>query len=320
MGISKNIFWKMFWIFLILSGVCVGQERFFNETCPEDSKEQEVICIQGCQDDYYTCLVNCNDEGDCMRQCLYDTEDCHNNCPCHVFCSAGCPCDGFECQRCEDLHSHDILVCGGECDVLRNQCSHHCQYDDLDCLYDCIADDYKTCINKCPCTNATGPSCEVQNESPEDIWDDIIYGIDDSELRAYGFEEYFRTNDSDGRPIEDFMTPPEGTKYIFMGCGNDDSILKMGVIATPDEMFDPQDYSGNGAIAKSVRNFYLYHHTPGNGSIGFSGTPKVYLHSCDTYESDTNDTKLCNHLKTKSPYRCGIRGGDSSSYSVRLYY
>ena len=57
------------------------------------------------------------------------------------------------------------------------------------------------------------------------------------------------------------MEPPEGTTEIFMGCGRVDSNnLKLGIFATPAELFELEQKPFNvETTARAVRGYYTHY-------------------------------------------------------------
>jgi len=137
------------------------------------------------------------------------------------------------------------------------------------------------------------------------ISEDINYNIDVRELENCGFTEYFTHTNGNGM-IKDGMRPPENAKEIFMGGGLVDSdVLKMGIFATPDELFDQRDYPfGTETDAKPVRQYYTYYNTI-NKELGFSKQPTIKLAKVDPYDP-LDDTKLSVTTSTDwGIFRCG---------------
>ena len=69
------------------------------------------------------------------------------------------------------------------------------------------------------------------------------------------------------------MFPPEDAELIFMGCGKrSSSKIKLGIIATPDEIFTQASYNYNTEDkAKPVKNFFTYYDNGhSDEAIGFS--------------------------------------------------
>ena len=118
--------------------------------------------------------------------------------------------------------------------------------------------------------------------------------------------------------MEDAIQPPANAVEIFLGCASDDSdMLKIGVAATPDELFDLKNYplqtETNG---KAVRNFYTYY---SNTAIGFSNIPTIQLQQADVYDK-TNESKLSGHTKATNLYRCGSTSHSTSSVKIMFFY
>ena len=120
--------------------------------------------------------------------------------------------------------------------------------------------------------------------------------------------------------MEDAIQPPANAVEIFLGCGSDDSdMLKIGVAATPDELFDLKNYplqtETNG---KAVRNFYTYY---SNTAIGFSNIPTIQLQQADVYDNDSTlatDTLGGSHAWT--PYASPVRDENNQFHLDRDYH
>ena len=65
-------------IFLLLFSITAAEFRFFNESCSNDSLEQEGLCIENCQENLLTCIDKCEVDKDCVKHCQYENEDCRN--------------------------------------------------------------------------------------------------------------------------------------------------------------------------------------------------------------------------------------------------
>ena len=64
------------------------------------------------------------------------------------------------------------------------------------------------------------------------------------------------------------MFPPNDAQLVFMGCGEKSSSrIKLGIIATPADIFTQASYSDK---AKPVKNFFIYYSTNSAEVIGFS--------------------------------------------------
>ena len=64
------------------------------------------------------------------------------------------------------------------------------------------------------------------------------------------------------------MFPPKDAELVFMGCGKKSSSkIKLGIIATPNDIFTQASYSDK---AKPVKNYFTYYDNGKNEVIGFS--------------------------------------------------
>ena len=111
---------------------------------------------------------------------------------------------------------------------------------------------------------------------------DINYDIDVGELEKHGFTEYYSHTRGNGE-MKHGLQPPDGAKEIFMGGGLiNSSILKMGIFASPDELFDQKDYADDTEVrAKRVRQYYAYYASMECEPIGFSKHAIVNLDPID---------------------------------------
>jgi len=288
-------------IIFILFHVAVA---FYNESCYPDSLEQADLCIHDCQEDLLTCLRACNGDKDCNKRCESRDEDCRIVCPCHMLCPLGCPCDHYECMSCEEQHEDDIKQCIEDCVMERVNCNLLCDPLDLRCFHSCINNDYHKCLNNCPCLDIDSIPCD-DKEDFDQSWDDILYNVNKTYLDQEGFQKYFSALASDEVALKDHMFPPENAQLVFMGCGEKSSSkIKLGIIATPDDIFTQATYSDQ---AKPVKNFFTYYNTKNNEVIGFSLYQKIYLNSCDTHDYD-DENRMCAHTTSSSGnslWRCG---------------
>mgnify|MGYP000369618777 CR=1 FL=1 len=94
-----------------------------------------------------------------------------------------------------------------------------------------------------------------------------------------------------------------------MGCGPNnkiETVLQLGAIMTPDEIFDEKDYPINTLTkAKGIRNFFGYHSTAYWDPIGFSGNENIYLNFWDQYDCFEE-------------YRCSVGNADKHRLSILL--
>ena len=76
-------------------------------------------------------------------------------------------------------------------------------------------------------------------------------------MNAYGFTEYLTARRNESINLDAHMLPPADSTLVFMGCGNIWSdIFDIGIILTPDELFEIQEDPDN---ARPVKNFFVYH-------------------------------------------------------------
>ena len=73
-------------------------------------------------------------------------------------------------------------------------------------------------------------------------------------------------------PIQDHMLPPKDAELVFMGCGKrSSSKIKLGIIATPDDIFTGVSYKRDEYDkARPVKNYFTYYDNDRNNVIGFS--------------------------------------------------
>ena len=114
-----------------------------------------------------------------------------------------------------------------------------------------------------------------------------------------------------------------------MGCGlmNSD-VLKIGVFATPEELFDQRRYDhARYTNAKRVRNYYTYYSTRNLEPIGFSKGSRIYLYTEDVHDR-SDETKLSARTtpNDNSLFRCGAysytylcRSGPCQSSAVNIF-
>ena len=121
--------------------------------------------------------------------------------------------------------------------------------------------------------------------------DNLKYDIDIDDLNKMGFTIYYdhpetyRSNNMRGE-----VTPPDNTKYMFMGCGKaNTNVIDVGAIVAPDELFDPKDYQGR-KNAKSVRGFYVYDSSNCMKPIGFSGYQDININCHDNISDKSRMT------------------------------
>ena len=112
----------------------------------------------------------------------------------------------------------------------------------------------------------------------------IMYNTKKDFLLKHGFEQYYNKPASyHNSAIRSEITPPDGTKLIFFGCGLVGSdVIDVGVVVEPAQLFDPQSYNYSEAgSAKAVRNFFLYDSTTTYHPMGFSKTKNIKLGAWD---------------------------------------
>ena len=141
-----------------------------------------------------------------------------------------------------------------------------------------------------------------------------------------GFKKYYSVTKNEEAYLEDHMFPPVGAQYVFVGCGIPDT-FKLGIIATPEEMFEKIPYEKGVYNVKALKNYYHYYANYRNRDtenvFGFSGIQKVHFFSCD-YLDDGTELKMCAHTQKRNTnhlYRCGGKKGSlSSDYAIAFYY
>ena len=79
-------------------------------------------CEHICDTFVYECIVGCNHETTCMRDCWIEHDRCAINCPCNAKCPDGCPTphEGHSCQTwfCQGY----IMGCAAQNDPDRTRC------------------------------------------------------------------------------------------------------------------------------------------------------------------------------------------------------
>merc|ERR1711935_573003 len=56
------------------------------------------ICQSEYEENYYSCLVQCEDDPVCTSQCRRELDTNLENCPCGANCPQGCPCPEYTCH------------------------------------------------------------------------------------------------------------------------------------------------------------------------------------------------------------------------------
>ena len=111
-----------------------------------------------------------------------------------------------------------------------------------------------------------------------------MYNTTNDFLIKHGFQQYYNQSASHhSSAIRSEITPPDGTKLIFFGCGLVGSdVIDVGVVVEPAQLFDQQSYNYNTPeSAKAVRNFFVYDSTTSLQPLGFSKTKNIHFLSWD---------------------------------------
>jgi len=290
-----------------------GTNRFYNESCPDESKEQGDECIYDCDQDFVFCWVACQGDQTCMRECSSKEEDCLNNCPCHLMCPIGCPCETYECKGCEDLHPEEIEQCHNECFEAAGTCGQTCKPYDSGCLIDCVENVYNMCIVDCACYEAptTTPATTLTTTTivtttttttttVRETFDDVMFGTTTDQLTAAGFKLYLKAHHTEDH-LGDRKFPPSGSSEIFVGCGRTgdiDTFIKLGAVMTEDELFQKKSYPTSTVVsAQPVKNFFTYYSSNTREPWGFSGEKNIYLGFYDRYDCQrTSDCEKTSQL------------------------
>ena len=86
--------------------------------------EDKLKCEHICDTLVYECIIGCNHDTQCMRNCWIEHDKCAINCPCNEECLDGCsepyeghPCDTWWCQGyimgCAAKNDPDRIPCDG---------------------------------------------------------------------------------------------------------------------------------------------------------------------------------------------------------------
>ena len=78
-----------------------GCEGCHNPVCQCKEKRENPewnSCIDSNSIKLGRCMYDCNDDLECETDCTQQFKSRQQNCPCEDNCSAGCPCDDFDCD------------------------------------------------------------------------------------------------------------------------------------------------------------------------------------------------------------------------------
>ena len=125
---------NMIFLHLFSLGFCLNLEKInsgwnFNPNCPTEDAARD------CEDDCITinakCILDCNGNQECIRQCSRDHATCIDVCPCYSGCYNGCPClfESEYCKSCEARYEKDRQVCNDLEKQKLDSCIHNCSLD-----------------------------------------------------------------------------------------------------------------------------------------------------------------------------------------------
>jgi len=329
---------------------------FLTKAVPK-TPEQSGGCVDQCDYDFVQCWLACDGDQQCTRKCASLEEDCLNKCPCHLLCPNGCPCEEYECQRCEDLHGDEMQKCNDDCVRHTVTCLYTCPLFDSECAHKCVAENYESCIRDCPCAPEGTPAPEQTTALPdpdqttivemttEGVLDknvqDIMYNTTANELELLNFTRYLKAHQTEN-DLRARKFPPEGTKEIFIGCGptaDIESKISLGAVMTPDQIFHLGQYGVKvPRNATATRNFFTYwDELSPRFTWGFSGEQEIYLNYFDCidckYKNCTQLDLYDNHrlsafdddFHEHGLVRCGqyidsLDGGVMEDFTLVMYY
>lgn len=321
--------------------------RFFNDSCTQDSMEEADRCVGGCETNYISCWIGCDGDQDCSRHCAAEQEDCLIKCPCHLMCPTGCPCEEFQCQRCEDLHGNDMEECNAACVNLVKTCMDGCAIYDSACERNCVEENYESCISECPCwtgndpvptsttvaTTTTLPTSTsladtTTTKAPSVDMADVLFDIPTTWLRDNHFVKYLKAASNETR-LGERKFPPTTEGLIFIGCGRTeqiDDVVQIGAVMSYSELFNRKYYPSNiDTNAQPVKNFFTYDSSSREHPFGFSAEKKIYLSHWDRHDckniarcDDSNNLQkdrlsVLDDSSSNSLFRCGEFNAHSDS-------